>query len=473
MIQKPTSRRERRGERGQTIALVALAMVALLGMAALAIDVVSLYLARAEAQRAADAAALAGAKMFVNSGYTSVQSAGPLAPVVQSDVCVTGSPGTGAANLQAVAAAQANTIAGQQATVQNITCNFANPGNPQITVTVQQTGLSGFFSRIWSRTASTVSATATAEAYNPSGYSNQIQVTGVKPWLVANCDPNNTSGGGNPNCPNGGGGRYNYFIDASGNPANNGQAIGQIVELTRVSLTGTPTAGSFYPIDLGNNVGACPSPGADWDGCDNLNTDYQQNIACASQATLQCGTQSVSVLSSGGGGFGGGLTSQTRSATHCLIHEDDQDGTCQGQDYFLPTRTGGGGGSCSSQYSGTAPIRIEGDYNNPDQNLGNSHNISRSDSVVTVPVYDGSNLNGSPACSGSTCNLNIVGFLQLGIRCTLNDTNCSTSGGGGGGGGGGPILEAIVINEVGCPATPTTPAVTGSGAAPIPVRLIH
>jgi uncharacterized membrane protein len=46
-------------------------MVGLLGMVALAIDVVTLYVARSEMQRAADAAALAGAKAFVESGYTS------------------------------------------------------------------------------------------------------------------------------------------------------------------------------------------------------------------------------------------------------------------------------------------------------------------------------------------------------------------------------------------------------------------
>ena len=50
-----------RNDRGATIVLVALMLAALLGIAALAIDVGMLYNARAEAQRAADAAALAGA----------------------------------------------------------------------------------------------------------------------------------------------------------------------------------------------------------------------------------------------------------------------------------------------------------------------------------------------------------------------------------------------------------------------------
>src|SRR5262249_33318838 len=52
----------RQQERGQTIVLVAIAVVTIIAMAALAIDVVTLYVARAEMQRAADGAALVGAK---------------------------------------------------------------------------------------------------------------------------------------------------------------------------------------------------------------------------------------------------------------------------------------------------------------------------------------------------------------------------------------------------------------------------
>ena len=50
--------------------LVAVAMVAIIAMAALSIDVITLYLAKEEAQRAADAAALAGAQVISLSGLT-------------------------------------------------------------------------------------------------------------------------------------------------------------------------------------------------------------------------------------------------------------------------------------------------------------------------------------------------------------------------------------------------------------------
>src|SRR3954447_19114512 len=57
-------------ERGVTIVLVALAMVAIIGMAALSIDVITLYLAKEEAQRSANEAALAAARILSLSGIT-------------------------------------------------------------------------------------------------------------------------------------------------------------------------------------------------------------------------------------------------------------------------------------------------------------------------------------------------------------------------------------------------------------------
>src|SRR3954462_12470640 len=57
-------------ERGVTMIFVALAMVAIISMAALSIDVITLYLAKQEAQRSADAAALAAGKVIALSGIT-------------------------------------------------------------------------------------------------------------------------------------------------------------------------------------------------------------------------------------------------------------------------------------------------------------------------------------------------------------------------------------------------------------------
>src|SRR5215469_3257412 len=121
----------RKGERGQTILLVAASLVTLLGMAALAIDVVTLYIARAEAQRAADAGALAGAKMLADTGLTTDPCNTTLATAAQS---------------LAQSAAQQNLIAGQPAPSPTVTfpnggqtsCSALGPAafgiNPQVKV---------------------------------------------------------------------------------------------------------------------------------------------------------------------------------------------------------------------------------------------------------------------------------------------------------------------------------------------------
>src|SRR5690348_11804430 len=61
-----------RNERGVTLALMAITIVLMLSMAALAIDYGRMKTARAEAQRATDAAALAGASAYQESGTQAV-----------------------------------------------------------------------------------------------------------------------------------------------------------------------------------------------------------------------------------------------------------------------------------------------------------------------------------------------------------------------------------------------------------------
>ena len=193
MTPKPTLRR-RQKERGQTILLVAISLVTLLGMTALAIDVVTLYVSRAEAQRAADAAALAGAKMLVDTGLTTDPCNSTLASAAQT-----------LAMNQAMLVAAQNNVSGQAPTA---TVTFPNgtgttscPNsfgiNPQVKVVVQRTGLPTFFSRIWGSALGSVSASAVAEGYNPSG-SAGLNTTGsvipisprcTKPIILPNCDP--------------------------------------------------------------------------------------------------------------------------------------------------------------------------------------------------------------------------------------------------------------------------------------------
>ena len=68
-----------------------------------------------------------------------------------------------------------------------------HPGDPRITVTLQRTDVPTFFARIFGQRLATVSATATAEAYNSSnaGSGSNMPPVGpscVKPWLVPNID---------------------------------------------------------------------------------------------------------------------------------------------------------------------------------------------------------------------------------------------------------------------------------------------
>src|SRR5262249_15815287 len=159
--------------------LVVVGMFAILAMAALAIDLATLYAAKSEAQRAADAAALAGAKAYVFSSST---SGGTVTP---ASICTNGAAQTTPANVLAQAAAGASLVGGVGENVTNVTCTVADAQNPQIQVTVSRTDLPTYFAKIFGRTSASVSASATAEAYNNSGAANTAQITpqSVKPWL--------------------------------------------------------------------------------------------------------------------------------------------------------------------------------------------------------------------------------------------------------------------------------------------------
>ena len=430
--------------------LIAFAMMSLLAMAVLAIDVTTLYVAQGEAQNSADAAALAGAKMFVTSQVTSVTGAVP--PVTSGDVCQNGGPGsTAAANRVAEATAAQNTVSGQAAAVKTIACDFSQAGNPRITVTIERTQLPTFFARIWRAASNTVTATATAEAYNQSGSNTPVQVQSVKPWLVPNCTPR-AVGGVNTNCANAA--DVYYVNPADGTVNTTVPLIGQPIQLHRARQPGditTNTTGkfdnSFYGLSIPvNTTPACP---ANSGNC-NFNTEpynYGDNIACATSYKFSCGGTTI-----GGGGGGnvrvfddsGNYGQITREATQCLIHADGDDSTTLGQDQFSV---------------GTVPTAITAGYNNPNPALAaaSTPNISRSDSVVTVPLYDGRNM-----CPGGTCNLEtvpIVGFLQLGITYSQN---------------GSPVtLHAVILNVIGCNPSTTGNPIVGTGLSPIPVRLIH
>src|SRR5580698_4686462 len=96
----------RHRERGVTLALVAVAIFSIIAMASLSIDVGTLYQASAEAQRAADSAALAAARAISISGITG--AATPTTDTLQRQQICGGA--SSVATQTAVAVAQQNTI---------------------------------------------------------------------------------------------------------------------------------------------------------------------------------------------------------------------------------------------------------------------------------------------------------------------------------------------------------------------------
>jgi hypothetical protein len=442
--------RSRRRERGVSFLLVVVGIFSILGMAMFAIDVVTLYTAKAEAQKAADAAALAGAKMFVLSGSTSGNAAG--GTVTPANVCATGTTSTQVANALAAAAAGANTVGGATANITNYTCSTGGNLNPTIQVTVARTDLPLFFARVFGNRLASVSATATAEAFNNTGRTVPIGVGSVKPWAVANCGAVGGLPAGGPCLP------VNpapYFVDTT-----NGDLLTPSAYVGKRMVFGPGMAapaglppgtllGNYYPIDFSSAVspgGApiratlCPGPGGlnECAGLDLTSPYYIRDTVCATNnqtnQRLTCGS-SFTLLDPATI-----PTTDTQSAARCLIHY----GTAAGQqDTIIPGN----------------PVTINGGSNNPNTALQGVNNISRSDSVVTVPVFTWS---GNPCGGGGPCNnVSVIGFLQLGI----NDGAAAGAAG---------VLDTVVINAVGCDAGgPATPTLTGGALNPVPVRLVQ
>jgi hypothetical protein len=430
-------RAHRRGERGQTIILVAISMVALMAMAALAIDVVTLYVASSEIKRAADAAALAGALGMANSGATTL-CATLNAPCSGADAnfanAQTLAQNMAAANITAIL--PVNTVEGLTPTP-TITYDWTRQGNPLITVVLQQTGLPTFFSRIWGRTGSTVSATSTAEVYNPSNNSSPTPIApmAVKPWLVANADPTNS--GTNFVNPTTGlietpaaasviGEQFDLTADCTGCPNGGTNPPGIIVGKSRVQYLAATVA-----TNTGNNVGSTSCSG----------TEFEESVAWADMTTVYgCGVGTWTNQP-----YANNLGPDSATGAECLIGASGT-GSGQGQDslnYPLPYPTGG-----PPQIAAGPASPFAGGY------------TSTSSSIVTIPIID--NRNSIP---GGTA-VNIVGFLQAFINGV--EPNAGTSG------DTTPNdINITVLNIAGCVTPNGYPAVVGGiGLSPVPVRLI-
>ncbi|HEX8817623.1 MAG TPA: pilus assembly protein TadG-related protein [Terriglobales bacterium] len=428
----------RRGERGQTIILVAISIVALIAVSALAIDVVTLYVASSEIKHAADAAALAGAMGIANSGATTLCSGnGGSCPGADPNFLSAQSlaQNMAAANISAIL--PVNAVAGQTPTP-TITYDWSRQGNPLITVALTQSGLPTFFSKIFGRTGSTVSATSVAEVYNPSNTLSPTPIapTAVKPWLVANADPKNggaafinvTTGLIESPTPPLIGEQFDLTADCTGCP------------LPFANPPGTVNAPGVYRVqyfgasvtaNTGNNVCSSSCSG----------TDFEESVACADMTTVYgCGTGTWSNQP-----FTTNPTTDSTTGAECLINASGN-GLGAGQDTLnnpLP-------------FPSTPPEIIAG--SGP---FAGSY-ASTSSSIVTVPIIDVGSGPIPPA------PLNIVGFLQAFVNGVETGVSPDPTGG---------DISITVLNVAGCvePSSNTNtnpPVVGGIGLSPIPVRLI-
>lgn len=399
--------KQRNAERGSTVAILAGSMIFMVAMAAIAIDVVVLYVVRGEAQRAADAAALAGAHDFVTSGFTS-------GTIGQGQLC--NGSGTGFAEQAAIQTAAQNTVGGQPGVVLSgdVTCDFSHPGDPLITVKVTRQNLPTFFSRIWgSSFVSSVSATATAEAYNQSGntQSDSMISSCLKPFLLPNMDPNFP----------GTGFVFNNDIAHRG-PSGD---MGKTIQLHPAASFLTPQPGYFYAIiDSGQRL--CPGVSSD---CTDIppQNDYEGNIECCNITAFQCGLTYNTDPTVPDPVYRG----YTSRGTQCLIH---------GKDY---------GTGADQIIVDPLPFQFQAGSHSRVPNVSQGDPIATSESIVTVPIYSGAPI--VPAGS----SVQVVGFLQLFINSVDATGN----------------ITATIMNVVAC--GPGGAPIIGGGISPIPVRLVQ
>lgn len=466
-----------REDAGITIILVAIAMVAIIAIAALSIDVVTLYLARMEAQRAADAGALAAARVISVSGLTGDPTNSTLN---WGSIC---GGSASAATQAAYAAATQSTVNGASVATPSVLysaggaspvpdCSSSLPAafglNPQVTVKVTRSNLPTFFSRMWGNTGNTVNATAVAEAFNPSNSDSAtashnvipVQPRCVKPWLVPNLDPRHPNSTCTNNCTpfvaNNDG-----TVRSPGISLNGGSANGVIGETFWISPdckhtgatcslrtgAGPPQAnftGNSYvrnPPNLLFVPAQSPATGpVAVPACAAGLSFYQQSIAGCDQSTVyQCGVHNMNTVQ-----LNENPNSDTTAGAQCLIHEGNPSaGQPDGQDtlntYGAP-----------SSY----PFQILAGSSNPlvGGGLPAGNKISASNSIVTVPIYDPVAI----APTGTT-QVTVVGFLQVFINSVDQNGNISVT----------------VLNVTGCSnGTGSTVGTAVTGSSPVPVRLI-
>jgi len=423
-------------------------------MAALAIDVVTLYVARSEIQRAADAAALAAAKAIADSGVTSLQATDPHLPAAQT---LAQNMATAAVTAMVNVSSTINLVDGKPPTLVTLTpipIDFTRQGNPHVTIQLNSTNLPTFFSKIWGGSPASATATATAEVYNPANLPTftPIAPLSLKPWLVANADPNNataafvniTTGAVEESVT---GEQLNLIADCKIAPPD--KCV--LRNAHNPPKANPPFEVDYVPLQVSsppNSKNVCPGASA---YCAAGPSDYEASIECADATTYvtpTCGGGATNAVWSDA--FNPrGIAGPSAAATECLIHAGGP-GPWDGSTNFQDTLTIPG-------WPASAP-QIMAETGPQTGNL-----VTTSSSIVTIPIIDTSMPAGSfPASPGAVI---VVGYIQ-GFINQINPNPGPTPPPG--------DINVTVLNIAGCSATPNAanPIVGGSGTSPIPVRLI-
>lgn len=415
-------------EGGVVITLVAVVVLFVVGaMAVLAIDVATFYTAKSEAQLAADAGALAGARVLANSGTTSDPANATLASNAQN-----------LASTIATQVAMQSEVGGRtlQASEVSVTVLMANGSgyDPQVTVQVTRSDLPTYFARIWGNTIATVTASAMAEAFNASGGPNvsingpakPVAPTCVKPWLLPNMD----------------GAGHTIFDPASGT-IQNSDLLGSSVPAPWLVATcascGLPQTASAWQYFPGNPttsfqpVQAAPACSAGFSG---TQASYQESIAGCVQTPVVCGANSsLDVYTA----YVDAAPDQTTAdAVNCLTHSEN-----------------GGGDILTLPWDGKTPFQFQAGADNPVVPPGT--NTLLSDSLVTIPV---ANVDGVTT-QWTSASVQVVGFVQM----FLNPGGTTVSGTTG--------VPAAIVNLIGCGTDDTVSPLYGNGTSAVVVRLIH
>lgn len=462
---------ERCSERGVSVLILAVGMILVLAVAGTAIDLAALYVARSEAQRAADAAALAGAQAFVLSD------------------CVTGDGGNLSAACTTLARQTAQTV-GDQNLIAGVSPNIKldtditfpnqNTINPQIRVVAGRgtydnsdhgNALPTFFIKIFGIDKASVSASATAEAFNPSGTSKAIGTTCLKPWMFPNCDQfNNTVDPNYQYCQGGvgpfiipiGDNKYkvarpvNYLDGAIGEPyvirpgsPSSAAAPGQYF------ISFLPSSGSI-PSSCPNCAKTPPSWGGSGSGA-----LYEANIECCNNSPVYCG-EDVELDTTSLQSTSGAKAGPTTDGVECLINQDTGSSNC-GQDYIQGISTSPCNDPSSQNASDLPPLpqippTIVSGINDrywPEGTAG----ITNSYSVVVAPIFDGIIASGQNT-------VQVAGFIQLFLRDVSAAGNPKGT------------VFAYVLNISACGGggsgnSSSSQPVTAAASSSIPVRLIH